>query len=893
MIAPAKLIILIDGSSYIYRAFHALPPLSNTKGEPTGAVFGVISMIKKLITEYAPDYIAVVFDPKGKTHRDSLYEHYKAHRPPMPTELVSQVQYIYKIIEALGIPIAVFDGIEADDVIGTLATNASALGYTTLISTGDKDMAQLVSPSVTLINTMTGTIYDRDAVIHKFGILPELIIDYLSLTGDKVDNIPGVPNVGPKTAVKWLKEFGSLQGVIANASQIKGKVGENLRKALPDLALSKQLVTICTDLTLPIKATDLIKRDPQKESLIDLYKHLEFKTWLAELLEETTTQTHEQYETILDNQQLSDWISQLEQSETFALVVQATGTDGMQAELIGLAFAFAPKKAAYIPLGHDVELVPCQLAIVDVLKSLSPILANPNKTLLGENLKFTLNVLKRYGLDIQTKLYDTLLESYVQSSATVRHDRHTLALKYLGKKTINYEEIAGKGVKQIRCDKLDAKKVTQYAAESADIIFQLHEAMYSKIVKEADLLNVLSSIEMPLVKVLARIESNGVLIDDAMLKKHSLELKKRIQCLEEEAFALADCRFNLNSPKQLQAVLYEKMQIPITSKTPTGQPSTSESVLHELARYYPLPKLILEHRSLSKIKSTYADSLPQQVNVVTGRVHTCYNQAVTATGRLSSTDPNLQNIPIRHSEGRRIRQAFIAPEGCQIISADYSQIELRIMAHLSKDTGLLRAFDLKQDIHTATAAEIFKVDMEQVTQNQRRSAKAINFGLIYGMSPFGLSVQLGIERNLAQAYIDRYFERYPKILDYMESIRQLAHKQGYVETLTHRKLYLPDINAANLQRQRAAERAAINAPLQGTAAELIKMAMIQIDRWIQDSGTGIKMIMQVHDELVFEVPNEFVENSTETIRKLMVNVIDLEVPLVVDIGVGKNWDEAH
>lgn len=893
MTSNQKPVILIDGSSYLYRAFHALPPLANTKGEPTGAIYGVISMIKKLLSDYDPDYVAVIFDPKGKTQRDAIYTEYKANRPPMPTDLAIQVKHIFEIIEALGLPIIIEEGIEADDVIGTLAAQATQLGMTTLISTGDKDMTQLVDSHVTLINTMSNTIYDREGVIKKFGIPPEQVIDYLALTGDKVDNIPGVPNVGPKTAIKWLNDFGSLENVIENADQIKGKVGENLREAIPSLPLFKELVTISTNLTLSHRVTELQKKLPKKELLIGFYKHLEFKTWLSELLEEQISHRHEHYHVILNEKDLTKWIDVLKQNNTYSFDIESTHYDAMQAKLVGIAFSVAPNHAVYIPLTHDYENVPSQLNPTIVLKKLAELFTDPTKTLIGENLKFCLNLLLHYDIEVKNQLFDTMLESYIQNSSSAKHDKNSLALKYLGRRIISYEDVAGKGAKQVVCNKLDIEKVTQYAAESADIVLQLHTTMWQKISQKPYLSKILAEIEMPLTRVLARMEYTGVLIDSDMLLKQSKELASKISALEKTAFDMAGCEFNLGSPKQLQTILYDKMQLPVLSKTPTGQPSTSEAILQDLAQDYELPRLILDYRSLSKIKTTYTDRLPLQVNAKTGRVHTCYNQAVTATGRLSSTDPNLQNIPIRNDEGRRIRQAFIAPPGFKIVSADYSQIELRIMAHLSKDPGLLHAFEHNQDIHIATAAEVFNVPIENVTTSQRRGAKAINFGLIYGMSPFGLSRQLGIERGLAEQYMERYFERYPRIKAYMESTRLLAHEQGYVETLLKRRLYLPEINATNLQRQKAAERAAINAPLQGTAAEIIKMAMINIDQWLQESGNKTKMIMQVHDELVFEVPESELDKTVPRIVDYMVQTIDLDVPLAVDVGVGNNWDEAH
>jgi DNA polymerase I len=886
-------VILIDGSSYLYRAFHALPPLSNMKGEPTGAIYGVISMIKKLLTEYDPDYMAVVFDPKGETQRDSIYSEYKANRPPMPNDLVTQIKPIFEIIEALGLPIVIEEGIEADDVIGTLAWQATERGMTTLISTGDKDMAQLVNKSVTLINTMTGTLLDGEGVVKKFGIPAEQIVDYLTLIGDKVDNIPGVPHVGPKTAVKWLSDYGSLEAILAHSKEIKGKVGEKLREVIHILPFYKQLVTISTNLELGEKVTDLARIEPDRVRLINYYKDLEFKSWLSELLENQPTNTHGHYPVIYDLDDLLAWVDRLKKCPIYALTIETTHSDAMRAELVGIAFAALDNEAIYIPLAHDDALAPKQLRLKEVLTLFSAVLADENKCLVGENLKFIVNVLARYGIEIKNNLFDIKLESYIQNSASARHDKNTLALKYLGKRVLSYEDIAGKGRKQIACHNLAIEKLSQYSAESADVELKLHQVMWKNISQNPPLLKIFTDLEMPLVSVLARMEYKGVLIDTTMLQKQSVELEKKIQALEQETFEIVGHQFNLSSPKQLQTILYDKFQFPVLSKTPKGQPSTSEATLQELAEHYPLPKIILEHRSLSKLKTTYTDRLPMQVNSMTGRVHTSYNQAITATGRLSSTDPNLQNIPIRNKEGRRIRQAFIAPPHYKIISADYSQIELRIMAHLSKDPGLLTAFGNNRDIHVATAAEVFNISLDQVTLEQRRRAKAINFGLIYGMSAYGLSRQLGIDRNLAQQYMDRYFERYPRIKAYMEATRLLAHRQGYVETLWGRRLYLPEINAINLQRQRGAERAAINAPLQGTAAEIIKKAMINIDEWLQSSKYQTTMIMQVHDELIFEVPEGYVKEISDHIRQFMLNTIELDIPLAVDIGIGDNWDEAH
>jgi DNA polymerase I len=888
-----KPVILIDGSSYLYRAFHALPPLSNSKGEPTGAVYGVVSMISKLLADYDPEYVAVVFDPKGKTSRDEIYTEYKAHRPTMPDELAAQIKPLFEIIHAMGLPLVIVDGIEADDVIGTLAHQAEQLGMTTLVSTGDKDLAQLVNDHITLINTMTGVILDRNGVIQKFNVPPERIIDYLALIGDSVDNIPGIPNVGPKTAVKWLQEYGSLDEIVNHALQIKGKVGENLRQHLDKLPLSKQLVTILTNVSLPQKVTDLRKGNADTSKLIAIYKHLEFRSWLAQLLEEQSKDITIDYQIIDTEAALNAWLERLKQAKAFAFDTETTDLNAISAEIVGISFAINPHEAAYVPLAHNYTNAPSQLNRDWVLNQFKPLLQNPEKIIIGQNLKYDINVLAKYNIVVGAQLYDTMLESYVQNSSAARHNLDSLALKYLGKRTITFEEVAGKGVKQLTFNQIEIKKAGIYAAEDADITLQLHHALWPNIADNETLRHVFLDIEMPLVLVLARMERKGVLLDAAMLQQHSKELSKRLQGLEEQAYNLAGVKFNLGSPKQLQNIFYHKLKLPILNKTPTGQPSTSESVLQELALDYPLPKIILEHRGLSKLQSTYTDRLPLQINPQTGRIHTSYNQAVTTTGRLSSTEPNLQNIPIRNEEGRRIRQAFIAPKGYKIVSADYSQIELRIMAHFSQDPGLLKAFENNLDIHKATAAEVFNIAIDAVTEQQRRSAKAINFGLIYGMSAFGLARQLGIDRGVAQQYIDLYFERYPGIKNYMEKTRALARRQGFVETLNGRRLYSPDINASNLQRRRAAERAAINAPLQGTAADIIKLAMIKIDAWLQQSKIDAAMILQVHDELVFEIADKDVADAIPQIKEHMVNTTKIAVPLIVAVGVGSHWDEAH
>lgn len=894
---PSKRLVLIDGSSYLHRAFHALPSLTNSRGEPTGAIYGVISMIRKLLADYHSDFIGIVFDPKGKTTRHDVYPNYKAHRPPMLPELSAQIEPLFDAIRAMGIPLIQISGIEADDVIATLATKAQP-DFDVIISTSDKDMAQLVNRHVTLVNTMTDTILDRTGVIEKFGVPPERITDYLALMGDVSDNIPGVAKVGPKTAVKWLTDYGSLEAIMAKASEIPGKIGENLRTTLEQLPLSKQLVTLVCDVSLPCTIADLKRKASDESALIKLYKHLEFKNWLKELLNETTVSSCLDYQTIVSMDALEEWLKKLADADAFAFDTETTSLNTLDAKLVGISFAVKPSSAAYVPLMHDYLGAPSQLACEEVLDKIKPLLANKNKTIIGQNLKYDMEVLANYAISIEATIRDTLLESYVLNSSLSRHDLDSLALKYLGKRTISFEDIAGKGAKQLTFNQIPLEKASQYAAEDADITLQLHQHLWPDILAEAQTQKVLLEIEFPLIPVLARMERNGVCIDADLLNSLSTKLATRLAVLEIQAHQMAGMAFNLSSPKQLQEILYKKLKLPVLEKTPGGAPSTAESVLQELALNYPLPKIILEHRSLSKLKSTYTDSLPKQIHPKTKRVHTSYNQAVTSTGRLSSTDPNLQNIPIRHEEGRRIRQAFVAPLGYKIISADYSQIELRIMAHLSQDKNLLSAFANHLDIHTATASEIFNVPLETITAEQRRHAKAINFGLIYGMSAFGLAKQLGIERELAQVYIQQYFSRYPGVQQYMEFTRELAHKQGYVETLYGRRLYIPDIHSSHMQRRRAAERAAINAPMQGTAADMIKLAMIKIDDALQTAQkkglfSGAKMIMQVHDELVFEAAEKDVKNLVVLVRTDMMRVMQLAVPLEVNINVGDNWDEAH
>jgi len=894
-----KPLVLVDGSSYLFRAFHAMPNLSNVQGEPTGAIYGVVNMIRRLLADYDPEHIAVVFDAKGKTFRNDLYPEYKAHRPPMPQELAQQIEAVHEIIKAMGLPLLCIPGVEADDVIGTLAQQATEQGIDTIISTGDKDMAQLVNQHVTLIDTMKDVVSDEQGVAERFEVTPAQIIDYLTLIGDKVDNVPGVPKVGPKTAVKWLQEYGSLDGIIAHANEIKGKVGENLRDSLEQLPLSKELVTIKKDVELDVDPTTINRQPPDTEALRKLYSRFEFKTWLAQILGNKGQQQAEQaasearYETILEQKAFDIWLNKLKQAELFAFDLETTSLDYMQAEIVGCSFAVTSGEAAYVPLAHDYEGAPAQLSRDDVLAQLKPLLEDAQQAKLGQNLKYDMSVLARYDIHMRGIAFDTMLESYVLDSTASRHDMDTLALKHLSHKTIHYEDIAGKGAKQLTFNEIEIDKAATYAAEDADITFRLHETLWPRLQQTPSLVSVFREIEMPLVPVLSRIERRGVLLDVDMLKQQSREFEKRLLELEREAHKEAGEVFNLGSPKQLQAILFDKLGLPVISKTPKGQASTAESVLQELAHDYALPELILEHRSLSKLKSTYTDKLPQMVDPETGRVHTSYHQAVAATGRLSSTDPNLQNIPVRNEAGRRIRQAFIAAPGHKFLAADYSQIELRIMAHLSQDEGLLKAFAAGEDIHRATAAEVFGVAPDKVSSEMRRSAKAINFGLIYGMSAFGLARQLDIERGMAQQYIDLYFARYPGVKAYMDETRERARQQGYVETVFGRRLYLPEIKASNMARRQYAERTAINAPMQGTAADIIKRAMIELDGVIEKSKLDIHMIMQVHDELVFEVADDIVEQASDIITNSMVSAASLAVPLIVDVGIGNNWDEAH
>jgi DNA polymerase-1 len=899
-----KCLILIDGSSFLFRAYHAIPPLTNPLGEPTNAIYGVSNMLRKLIADYQSDYITVVFDAPGKTFRNDLYDQYKSHRPPMPDDLRVQIEPLHHLIRAMGLPLIMESDVEADDVLGALAQHAEQQGFNVIISTGDKDMAQLVTDHIILENTMSNTRMDIQGVIDKFGVKPEQIIDYLALMGDSSDNIPGIPKVGPKTAAKWLQQYQTLENLVANADKITGKIGESLRASLHQLPLAKQLTTIKCDLNLPYGMDDLKRRPINTGELKKLLADLGFLSWFKMLDNQTETLIVEEkedkpaiiessYETILTHQHFNQWLERLENAQLFAFDTETTSLDYSKAEIVGVSFSVTPGKAAYIPLAHHYAGVPDQLNRTEILEKLRPLLENPDKAKLGQNLKYDAHVLANHGITLRGIAHDTMLESYVLNSTATKHNMDDLAKEYLGVTTIHYEEVAGKGAKQIPFREVTIEQAAPYAAEDADITLQLHQVLMAKLQQHPALLTLYSEIEIPLISVLVRIESNGVLIDTAMLSQQSLELANHIVAIEQLAHDLAGHTFNLGSPKQIQEILYDQLKIPVLKKTPKGQPSTAESVLQELAIDYPLPKLILDYRSLSKLKSTYTDKLPQQVDDKTGRVHTSYHQAVAATGRLSSSNPNLQNIPIRSEEGRKIRQAFIAPKGYKIVAADYSQIELRIMAHLSADAGLLKAFSAGEDVHKATASEVFGVALDQVTTDLRRSAKAINFGLIYGMSSFGLAQQLGLSRSQAQSYIDLYFTRYPGVKNYMDSIRGQALEQGYVETLFGRRLYLPEIKSRNAARRQYAERTAINAPMQGTAADIIKRAMISTDQWLLKEKPDAKMIMQVHDELVFEVVEDQVDHYSAIIRNIMSSAADLNVPLIVDIGVGNNWDEAH
>ncbi|VAW81788.1 DNA polymerase I [hydrothermal vent metagenome] len=893
----SKTLLLVDGSSYLFRAFHALPPLTNSKGISTGAVFGVIKMLRKEILAMQPALLAVVFDAKGKTFRDTMYPQYKANRPPMPDDLREQIEPLHTVLKALGFPLLCVSGVEADDVIGTLARQAEKLSIPVVISSGDKDFAQLVSDKITLVNTMTNTTMDIVGVEKKFGVTPAQIVDYLALVGDSADNVPGVSKVGPKTAVKWLTQYNSVEEIIDHAEDIKGKVGENLREGIEQLKLSQRLVTIKCDVELESSPKELTQTDPDLNQLKELFADLEFNTLLAEVSgndESVKVIEREQadYETIFDQSVLDQWITKLSQAEIFAFDTETTSIDSMTAELVGLSFAVKSGEAAYVPLMHDYPGAPIQLDRDKVLAQLKPLLESGKPRLIGQHIKYDMNVLSHYDIEINSVAHDTMLASYVVNS-TSRHDMDNMALKHLGINTIHFEDVAGKGAKQLTFNQVGIEEAGPYAAEDADITLQLNSLFSSELQKSDKLKKVYDDIEIPLIYVLSRIERNGVLLDDKMLQAQSIELETKIESLQQQAYEIAGETFNLGSPKQLQNILFEKNNLPIIKKTPKGQPSTAEDVLQELALDYPLPKVILEYRSASKLKSTYVDKLPKQINTRTGRVHTSYHQAVAATGRLSSSDPNLQNIPVRSGEGRKIRKAFIAPKGFDIVAADYSQIELRIMAHLSGDERLLDAFSKGLDVHQATAAEVFAIKAEEVTTDQRRSAKAINFGLIYGMSAFGLAKQLGIGRSAAQTYVDLYFERYPGVKKYMDETRELAHEQGYVETVYGRRLYLPEINSKNAMRRQYAERTAINAPMQGTAADVIKRAMINVQGWLDRESASTQIIMQVHDELVFEIKQEDRVAHSKIISDLMTGAAELRVPLLVDVGHGLNWDEAH
>jgi DNA polymerase-1 len=937
-------LVLIDGSSYLYRAFFALPPLTNSKGMPTGAVYGVLNMLSKFVREFTPPHIGVVFDAPGKTFRDELFAEYKAHRPPMPDDLRSQTQPLLSAVEALGLPVLRIDGVEADDVIGTLACRAAAAGQTVLISTGDKDMAQLVNEHITLINTMSGTVLDRAGVKAKFDVFPEQIVDYLALVGDSSDNIPGIDKVGPKTAAKWLNTYGTLDGLLAHVGEITGKVGENLRAGLTTLELSRQLATIRTDLTLPLDTAGLTRRAADSAQLRAIYGALELRTLLAQLeagaAAAVTAVTEaaasasiiaagvaevaaisgapdatvavevsvalpsdpeaaalaaipRQYETVLDEASLARWCQALSDAELFAFDTETTSLDYMNTQIVGFSFCIEPGHAAYVPLAHDYAGAPPQLDRARVLEMLKPLLEDPDRGKLGQHLKFDIHVLENHGIALRGQRYDTMLESYVWNSTATRHDMDSMAQHYLGIRTIHFEEVAGKGAKQIGFNQVSVERATEYSAEDADVTLRLHRTLWPKIERVAKLAELYSEIEQPLVPVLQRMERHGVRIDREMLRVQSVELAKRMEEIKAQTHTEAGTVFNLESPKQLQQILFEKLQLPVLRKSPSGAPSTAEDVLEELAPSHPLPRLILDYRGLAKLRSTYTEKLPESIDPNSGRVHTSYHQAVAATGRLSSNDPNLQNIPIRSPEGRRIRQAFIADPGCILLAADYSQIELRIMAHLSGDEGLLRAFAEDRDIHQATAAEVFSVPLDAVSGEQRRSAKAINFGLIYGMSAFGLARQLGIARGAAQSYVDLYFARYPGVRRYMEATREQARREGYVETVFGRRLYLPEIRSRNRAMQQYAERSAINAPMQGTAADIIKRAMIGVDQWCRSSPVPARLIMQVHDELVLEVREDGMQAARAALGSLMSEAAELAVPLKVEIGSGVNWDQAH
>ncbi len=898
-----KTLLLVDGSSFLYRAFHAMPDLRNRQGEPTGAIYGVLNMLRRLRQDYPSDYSLCVFDAKGKTFRDEWYPQYKANRPSMPADLAEQIEPLHQAIAASGWKIAAIEGVEADDVIGTLASQAAKDGVRCIIATGDKDLAQLVNEHVALVNTMNNEVLDVEGVTAKFGVPPGLIIDFLTLTGDAVDNVPGVEKVGPKTAVKWLQQHGTLENLMRNADTIGGMVGANLRNALDWLPMARRLITVKCDVALPMNYEELISSMPDREKLAQLYERLDFKTWLGEIRNqnghgpeaaehEVTRTERNHYQTILTEEELDAWLAKLLAADLACLDTETTGLDVMEAQLVGISFAVTPHEAAYLPLAHAYPGVPDQLDRERTLEKLAHWLESDAHKKVGQNLKYDRHIFANHGISLCGIQDDTLLESYVLESHKP-HDMDNLALRHLNVKTISYEEVVGKGAKQICFDQVDLEIATHYAAEDADITLQLHQKLVPGIEEQKGLQYVYRDIEIPAMHVLYAMERNGVLLDCDLLRIQSHELGVRLTELEALAFQAADQPFNLNSPKQIQEILFDKLKLPVKKKTPSGTPSTDEEVLQELALDYPLPKLLLEYRAMAKLKSTYTDKLPKMVNRRTGRVHTSYSQAVAITGRLASSDPNLQNIPVRSTDGRRIREAFIASSGAHIVAADYSQIELRIMAHLSKDEGLLKAFANNEDVHRATASEIFMVHPSDVSSEQRRYAKVINFGLIYGMSAFGLAKQLNLERGAAQAYIDRYFARYPGVKNYMDSTRLQARDQGYVETVFGRRLWLPDIKSGNGMKRQGAERAAINAPMQGTAADLIKLAMISVQGWIEKERLGSRLIMQVHDELVLEVPEDELQLVKERLPQLMSSVAGLSVPLLVELGAGKNWEEAH
>ncbi len=907
-----KTLLLVDGSSYLYRAFHALPDLRNRQNEPTGAIHGVLNMLRRLHKDYQADYSACVFDAKGKTFRDEIYPEYKAHRPSMPNDLVVQIEPLHACIQAMGWPILMVDGVEADDVIGTLAQQAVNENMHCIISTGDKDIAQLVNAQVTLVNTMSNEVLDEEKVLAKFGVAPEQMLDYLMLVGDSADNIPGVEKVGPKTAAKWIKQYGSLDNIIAHADEIKGVVGNNLRNSINWFDTARQLVTIKCDVALPVTISALTLKPQDIEQLTRLYEQLDMKNALRELqqqnenesdpaerndagqrsLQATSEKITVTYETIFSEDQLDAWLHRLDMSQLVSIDTETTSLDPMQAKLVGISFCIESHHAAYLPLMHNYAGVPQQLSIEIALTKLKPWLENSNKPKLGQNLKYDKHVFANYGIHLNGIVHDTLLQSYILESHRP-HNMDSMAQRHLDTKTVSYDEMTGKGTNRIGFDQVTVESATQYAAEDADITLRLHQVLYPNVQQDDRLDHIYRKIEIPTLDVLFEIERHGVLLNQKLLYAQSHELAEKLKLLEQKAFSIAEQPFNLNSPKQIQEILFNQLKLPIVKKTPKGAPSTNEEVLQQLALDYPLPKILLDYRSLAKLKSTYTDKLPQMVNRSTGRVHTNYAQAVAVTGRLSSTDPNLQNIPVRSSEGRRIREAFIAPPGHRIISADYSQIELRIMAHISQDEGLLKAFAAGEDIHSATASEVFDIALDKVDQEQRRYAKVINFGLIYGMSEFGLATQLGIERSAARTYMDRYFSRYPGVADYMQHTRERAKQFGYVETVLGRRLWLPEINGSNGNRRLGAERAAINAPMQGTAADIIKLAMIAVSNWLARTNLRSKLIMQVHDELVLEVPEDEVTIMKNELPEYMCNVLRLDVPLLVEVGVGDNWEQAH